>query len=66
MSIVKKLYDETEIIADVDEIPNLENNNIKDIKNKIILFKQNFFYYKFNLKINNFFWYGSKACKKKI
>jgi beta-1,4-mannosyl-glycoprotein beta-1,4-N-acetylglucosaminyltransferase len=53
------------IISDVDEIPNLENNNIKDIKNKIILFKQNFFYYKFNLKINNFFWYGSKACKKK-
>jgi beta-1,4-mannosyl-glycoprotein beta-1,4-N-acetylglucosaminyltransferase len=53
------------IISDVDEIPNLENNNIKIIKNKIILFKQKFFYYKFNLKLNNFPWYGSKACRKK-
>ena len=53
------------IISDVDEIPNLENNNIKDIENKIILFKQKFFYYKFNLKLSNFYWHGSKACKKK-
>ena len=53
------------IISDVDEIPNLENNDIKDIKNKIILFKQKFFYYKFNLKLNNFFWHGSRACRKK-
>ena len=53
------------IISDVDEIPNLEINNINNIKNKIILFKQKFFYYKFNLKLNNFIWYGSKACKKK-
>ena len=52
------------IISDVDEIPNLENNNIKDIENKIILFKQKFFYYKFNLKLSNFYWHGSKACKK--
>ena len=35
------------IISDVDEIPNLEDNNIKEIKNKIILFKQKFYYYKF-------------------
>ena len=53
------------IISDLDEIPNLENNNIRNIKNKIILFKQKFFYYKFNLKLNNFPWHGSKACKKK-
>ena len=53
------------IISDVDEIPNLENNNIRDIKNKIILFKQKFFYYKFNLRLNNFAWHGSRACKKK-
>tara|TARA_B110000211_G_C14054223_1_gene542585 strand:- start:773 stop:1642 length:870 start_codon:yes stop_codon:yes gene_type:complete len=53
------------IISDVDEIPNLENNKIKDIKNKIIFFKQKFFYYKFNLKLNNFVWHGSKACRKK-
>ena len=53
------------IISDVDEIPNLEQNNIKTIKNKIILFKQKFFYYKFNLKMNDYVWHGSKACKKK-
>ena len=59
------LPDDLIIISDLDEIPNLENNNIKVIENKIILFKQKFFYYKFNLKLNNFSWYGSKACKKK-
>ena len=53
------------IISDVDEIPDLENNNIKSIKNKVILFKQKFYYYKFNLKLNNFSWHGSRACKKK-
>ena len=59
------LPDDLIIISDVDEIPDLENNNIKEIKNKIILFRQIFFYYKFNLKLNNFSWHGSKACKKK-
>ncbi|MDA9092182.1 hypothetical protein N9J56_02705 [Pelagibacteraceae bacterium] len=57
--------DDLIIISDVDEIPNLEKNNIKEVKNKIILFRQEFFYYKFNLKLNNFSWHGSKACKKK-
>ncbi len=52
------------IISDVDEIPNLEDNNLKNFKEKIILFNQKFFYYKFNLKLNSFNWYGSKACKK--
>ena len=52
------------IISDVDEIPNLEKNNIKNIKNKILLFNQKFFYYKFNLKLQSFNWYGSKACRK--
>jgi len=52
------------IISDVDEIPNLEENNLNNIKNKIILFNQKFFYYKFNLKLNSFQWYGSKACRK--
>ena len=53
------------IISDVDEIPNLEENNIRDIKSKIILFRQKFFYYKFNLKISDYIWHGSKACRKK-
>ena len=50
------------IISDVDEIPNLENLNYNKIKNSIILFKQNFYYYKFNLNLENLPWFGSKAC----
>ena len=53
------------IISDVDEIPNLENINFNDIKNKIILFNQKMFYYKFNLILENMNWHGSKSCKKK-
>ena len=52
------------LISDLDEIPNLEQNNLKDIKKKIILFKQKLFYYKFNLKLESFKWYGTKACRK--
>ena len=53
------------IISDVDEIPNLENANLDNLKNKIILFSQKFFYYKFNLRLDNFAWHGSRACRKK-
>ena len=41
------------IISDVDEIPNLEKVNFKNIKTKLILFKQKMFYYKFNLLLDN-------------
>ena len=54
------------IISDLDEIPNLENINFKNIKNKLILFKQKMFYYKFNLFLDNMNWCGSKSCKIKI
>ena len=53
------------IVSDVDEIPNLEKVNFKRIYNKIILFKQDMTYYKFNLRMPNFKWTGTKACKKK-
>jgi beta-1,4-mannosyl-glycoprotein beta-1,4-N-acetylglucosaminyltransferase len=53
------------LISDVDEIPRLENLNLDEIKEKIILFKQDMFYYKFNLKLPNLIWTGTKACKKK-
>lgn len=53
------------IISDVDEIPNLEKYKLKDIRSKIILFKQKYFYYKFNLKLDKIDWCGSKACKFK-
>ncbi len=53
------------IINDIDEIPNLENINFSEIKNKIVIFKQQIFYYKFNLLYPKISWYGSKACRKK-
>ena len=53
------------LISDVDEIPKLSGLNFKSIKEKIILFKQDMFYYKFNLTIPNFKWTGTKACRKK-
>ncbi len=53
------------IISDIDEIPKLENINLKDVKNKIVIFKQKIFYYKFNLIYPNILWHGSKMCRKK-
>ena len=53
------------LISDVDEIPNLSKINFENIKQKIILFKQEMFYYKFNLKLPGIEWTGTKGCKKK-
>ena len=57
--------DDLILISDVDEIPNLEKLEISKINQKIIMFRQEMFYYKFNLKLPNFFWTGTRACKKK-
>ena len=57
--------DDWVIVSDIDEIPNLNNVNFKELKNKLLFFKQDMMYYKFNLKYDNFIWVGSKACKKK-
>ena len=53
------------LISDVDEIPNLENFNFEGFNKKIVIFKQNMFYYKFNLKMPDLTWSGTKGCKKK-
>ena len=53
------------LISDVDEIPNLSKLNFDEIREKIILFKQDMFYYKFNLHLPNLIWTGTKGCKKK-
>ena len=53
------------LISDVDEIPKLNINTLKDIGNEILIFKQDMFYYKFNLSIPNFKWPGTKGVKKK-
>jgi len=53
------------LVSDVDEIPNLESCELDKIQEKIILFKQDMFYYKFNLKLPALVWAGTKGCKKK-
>tara|TARA_B100000029_G_scaffold483571_1_gene534862 strand:- start:230 stop:1129 length:900 start_codon:yes stop_codon:yes gene_type:complete len=53
------------IINDIDEIPDLKNINFRKIRSRLILFKQQMFYYKFNLLYPGIPWFGSKACKKK-
>ena len=53
------------LISDVDEIPNLEKINWNTLKNQILLFKQDMFYYKLNLRLPDLIWSGSKACRKK-
>ena len=53
------------LISDVDEIPNLENINFDNLKKKITFFQQDMFYYKFNLKLPELIWSGTKCCKKK-
>jgi len=57
--------DDIILISDLDEIPDLSKINIKDIKDKIICFKQNFFCFKLNLFLENFSWIGTRACKRK-
>ena len=53
------------LISDVDEIPNLEKINWNNLKDQIVLFKQDMFYYKLNLRLPDLIWSGSKACRKK-
>ena len=51
--------------SDNDEMPNFTNFDFEANKNKIVLFKQKLFYYKFNLLCDRVDWYGTKGCKKK-
>ena len=57
--------DDLILVSDVDEIPNLSNLDLNEINDNIILFKQNFYYYKFNLKLEDMPWLGTKGCKYK-
>jgi beta-1,4-mannosyl-glycoprotein beta-1,4-N-acetylglucosaminyltransferase len=63
--LTKANDDDIVLISDVDEIPKLAEINFKNINEKIILFKQDMFYYKFNLWLPNLIWTGTKACKRK-
>ena len=54
------------IISDLDEIPNPEQFRNFQSKMRYAVFKQNHFYYKFNLQNEKQpFWYGSRICIKK-
>ena len=57
--------DDLIILSDNDEIPNLASKEFLKNNSDIIIFKQLFFYYKFNLLYDLVPWFGSKACKKK-
>ena len=53
------------MISDIDEIPDLSEVNFFNTNEKISMFRQQMFYYKFNLYLPNLIWTGTKACKKK-
>ncbi len=57
--------DDLIVLSDNDEIPNLKSNQFKKSKKDIFIFKQLFFYYKFNLLYDLMPWHGTKACKRK-
>jgi len=58
--------DDLILLSDNDEIPNLSSFSIEDLKkNDYVIFKQLFFYYKFNLFYDRIPWFGTKGCKKK-
>ena len=52
------------MLSDNDEIPNLSSKKFLQNKNSIVLFKQLFFYYKFNLLYDKMIWPGTKGCSK--
>ena len=57
--------DDLILISDIDEIPNLKNLNLGEIKNRLIFFKQKMCFYKFNLYLKSYNWVGTRACQKK-
>ena len=66
MNAIKDASDNDLIcLSDNDEIPNFDSEVFKNSNKDIFIFKQLFFYYKFNLFYDLMPWYGTKACKKK-
>tara|TARA_B110000116_G_C16758537_1_gene547171 strand:+ start:507 stop:1382 length:876 start_codon:yes stop_codon:yes gene_type:complete len=63
--ISEALQDDLIILSDNDEIPNLESKTFQNSSKDLFLFRQLFFYYKFNLLYNKIQWFGSRACKRK-
>ena len=59
------LDDDIVLISDLDEIPNLQNLNLFEIKNSTYIFEQAIFYYKLNLIYDDFVWQGTRGIKYK-
>ena len=59
---VNKISEDNDYImySDNDEIPNLDLFDPKKNKNKITIFEQDLFYYKFNLLCDRIKWYGTR------
>ncbi len=66
LKALKESSDEDLImLSDNDEIPNLNSKDFTKNKKDIVLFKQLFFYFRFNLLYDRMHWFGTKGCKKK-
>lgn len=67
MKHLKSANNEDFIIhSDIDEIPNLQNINFSKLENKIYVFEQKIFYFKFNLQDTSHLWSKAKMCKRKL
>ena len=53
--------DDLIILSDNDEIPNLNSKQFKQSNKNVFIFKQLFFYYKFNLLYDLMPWFGSSV-----
>ena len=53
------------LISDLDEIPDLSNINLSNYDEKIIVFKQRLFFYKFNFGEIKPSWHGTRCSQKK-
>ena len=56
--------DDLILISDLDELPNLNELDFKNIKNNIIIFEQKMFYYKLNLLYEDFSCQGTKGVRR--
>ena len=65
LDAIKGIYSDNDyfMLSDSDEIPKIDNKTFLSNKSKVILFEQDFFYYKFNLFYDLLPWYGTRACK---
>ncbi len=63
--LLKEKMDKEITLQMVYEIPNLEEIKLENLKEKILMFQQDMFYYKFDLKLPNMVWSGTKGCRKK-